>query len=137
MGKIREDFVKQSIIRWFINKGYKISKITNARFGVDIKAYNYSGDEYIIECKGETKGENSCLDFCTGIGQLILRMDKGLKPWKHYAVGLPDTKDFHRQINKYKKLPTNIKKFLKIRFLLVNKSGTIKECSWRNLKNNK
>jgi len=136
MEKIREEFVKKSIVKWLANNDYKISKITNKRFGVDIKAYNYNGEEYIIECKGEVKGEGSCLDFCTGLGQLVLRMDRGLKSWKYYAIGLPDTKDFHRQINKYKKLPTNIKKFLKIRFLLVNKNGLIKECSWRNLKNN-
>ncbi|MFZ5559494.1 MAG: hypothetical protein ACOZAL_01740 [Patescibacteria group bacterium] len=122
---IREEFVKQSIIKWLIDKNYKISKITNEKFGVDIKAYNYNGEEYIIECKGETKGENSYLDFCTGLGQLILRMDKGLKPWKHYALGLPNTGHFHRQIGKYKKLPVDIQKFFKIQFLLVNSEGSV------------
>ena len=118
MELIREKFVEDTIIKWLTEKDYKINKFTGKKFGVDIKAYNYNRIEYIVECKGETKGENSYLDFCTGLGQLILRMDKGLKTWKKYSLGLPDTRYFIRQINKYNKLPINIRKFHKITFLL-------------------
>ena len=132
---MNETFVQKSIIAWLKNKRYRITRDTYQLFGVDIKAYNYAGERYYIECKGETKGENSCLDFCTGLGQLFLRMNKKIEPRVHYGFGLPRTRHFERQYEKFLKLPLKLRKSLKIRFLFVDEKGKITEIkSWINFK---
>lgn len=128
-----EGFVQKSIIIWLKSKGYKITKDTYQLFGVDIKAYNYAGERFYIEVKGETKGENN-LDFCAGLGQLLIRMNKKIEPRVHYGFGLPKTRHFERQYEKFLKLPLKLRRSLKIRFLFVNSKGKVEEIrSWKNL----
>lgn len=129
---MNEAFVQKSVINWLKDKGYKIRRDTYQLFGVDIKAYNYAGERYYVECRGETKGGNSCLDFCAGLGQLILRMNKKIEPRIHYGFALPENRHFYRQYEKFLKLPLKLRRSLKIRFLFVNEKGEITEIkSWQ------
>jgi hypothetical protein len=57
--KMNEAFVKSSVINWLKRKVYTIAKSTFGKRGVNFRAYDYPGRQYIIECKGETKDENS------------------------------------------------------------------------------
>lgn len=131
---MNEAFVQKAIINWLKNKKYRIRRDTYQLFGVDIKAYNYAGEHYYVECRGQAKGESS-LDFCMGLGQLLLRMNKKIEPRVHYGFGLPKTKHFQRQYEKFLKLPLKLRRSLKIRFLFVSKKGRITEIkSWQNPK---
>lgn len=123
----REEFVKEKIVEWLRHKKFRIAKVTCHRKGIDISAYHYNGQGYYIECKGETKGENSSLDTNTAIGQIILRMNE-TRTWKKYFIGVPNTKHFKRQIDKYKMVSKSIRKALKITFLLVDSIGNIEIC---------
>lgn len=132
---IREILVQQSIAEWLKKKGYRINRITPtvsvARHGIDIKAYNKAGQHYFIECKGETKGENSHLSFIEALGQTLLMMSAGEHEWKKYAIGIPETREFRNQYAKFLKLPLNLRKQLKISFFFINSAGSvIKEKSW-------
>ncbi len=108
-------------------RGFKINQ-ANAKnlHGVDIKAHHENGQEYFIECKGETKGENSALDFATGLGQLLFRMAevKGPKSWQYFYLAIPKTKGFLRQYKKFSNV--NLKR-MKIRFFIVDEYGEVKE----------
>jgi len=114
-------FVVPKIIQWLESNGWKISPITYERNGVDIKA-SKNGDQYIIECKGETKAEG--IDFLTCVGQIISRM-KQTSDTNYYGLGLPNTqkyKDLAKQ-----QIPEQIRKKLKLRILFVNEDGQVQE----------
>ncbi len=126
-----EEFVQKAIIKWLKSKGYRLTKDTYKLFGIDIKAYNLMGKYYFVECRGEAEREDGYLNFCAGLGQLILRINKDIKRWRNYGFGLPDTKHFERQYKKFLSLPSKLRRTLRICFLFVNEKGEVKEVkSW-------
>ncbi|OGG57697.1 hypothetical protein A2765_06190 [Candidatus Kaiserbacteria bacterium RIFCSPHIGHO2_01_FULL_56_24] len=128
---MREKFVQDSIVKWLQGKQYVIHRVTDKVHGIDIKAYNNARHYYFIECKGETKGENSNLDFSTAMGQILLRMVAGKDSWKSYCIGIPDIREFTNQYAKFLKLPLQFRKQLKISFFFVDASGSVvKKDSW-------
>ena len=120
-----EFFVENSIRKYLTENRWRV--LPRAHHGADIKAYNKNGEYWIIECKGETKGENSNLDFCTSLGQILLRIDKDIRDWRHYGIAVPNTRHFKRQFNKFLKTPKQIRKALKIFFFFVDTEGNIEK----------
>lgn len=119
--KISEKFVAAKIINWLENKNWKISPITHKLYGVDIKA-NKNGDQYLIECKGETKSSN--VSFNEIFGQIISRMIHK-SDTNYYGIAFPDTKRYRDLIRN--KLPDPVRKKLKLRIIFVNETGIVRE----------
>ena len=121
--RISEPFVKENIIKWLRTRGWKISPITYSKFGVDIKA-SRNGDQYLIECKGETSSPN--IDFLTCVGQILSRMThQSQSTTNYYAIGLPNTERY-RELSK-KLIPKSIRKKLKLRIIFVDREGKVIE----------
>lgn len=121
---MKESQVEEAVVKWLNNKGYKVSKkyLNKNKKGVDIRACNEkSGDQFIIECKGDTKEPR--IDFQTAIGQIIMRMEPSFDS-NYYAIALPDNEKYRKLISE---IPDRMRKLLRIRFLLLDSLGKVEE----------
>ena len=110
-----EAFVQQSIERHFRELGFEIQEHPQ----IDLVCHHPGTDErWHVEAKGHTQA--SGLDFRTGIGQLIQRMDSREK---RYGLAIPDTPQFREQI---KQVRPWVRKSLNLHWLLVDKHGEVR-----------
>lgn len=119
---IKEDFVKLSVIEWLKKSGWKITKITYKKHGIDIKSNHNNGCQYMIECKGETKSPN--VSYNESYGQIISVMTHKSNT-NYYGLAFPYTKRYRSLFKK--NLPDHIRKKLKLRIIFVSKEGDIRE----------
>ena len=114
-----EGFVQVAIERYFDECGYIVQNLTNADLDT---VHPSSKDRWIIEAKGDTKS-NAGLDFKTGLGQLLTRMDD---PDSKYAIAVPYTQKFCQLCGK---VPKRVRELLNIYWLFVSESGEVYQCS--------
>jgi hypothetical protein len=110
----REAFVQQAIEKHFESIGYRLCEATQADL---ICAHPQTKERWIVEAKGETTAIG--LDFNTGLGQLLGRMDD---PSAKYAMALPKTKKFIAQCDK---ISTRVRDALNLHWILVDSRGAI------------
>lgn len=108
-----EGFIQATIERYFEERGYIAQSLTNADLDT---VHPSSKDHWIIEAKGDTKS-NAGLDFKTGLGQLLTRMDD---PDSKYAIAVPYTEKFCQLCSK---VPERVRESLNIYWLFVSESG--------------
>jgi len=109
-----EGFVQQAIEKHFLESGFRP---LNGRYADLICTHEKTREKWVVEAKGETTSIG--LDFRTGLGQLLQRMDD---PDVNYAIALPDIPQFNKQ---YKMLPTRVRQLLNLHILLVNVKGNV------------
>lgn len=129
---IKEDFVKNSIIKWLSRNGWGHFQYGNLHErGVDIKAkHNQYPIYYFIETKGQGKIRQADeVAFVYSLGQIITRM-KTNNTRNKYALGLPD---ISAKIA-LRRLPWQVAKKLLLHVLSIDQNGNVAEYSWKNLK---
>lgn len=124
-----ESFVVNSVVRYLQSEGFddiivevedediKQRNLSQFLYRVDILAFK-DDEEWRIECKGDAG--NPSTDFDTLLGDILRRMDDA-RP--HYAVAMPDIKGYE---TKSTKLPKLIRAKLKLRYIWVEKDGTVR-----------
>ena len=123
---LNEDFCQESIIKWLEKKGFIISdkykKKSKYKRGIDIIAQNKNGIQYNIEVKGISRALK--VDFECALGQIILQMsDRRTSAQNRFYLGFPE-KIYDKYINQISKI---VAKKLKLRLLIVDKKGMVKE----------
>ncbi len=109
-----EGFVQSRIERHFKKLRFACDSTQDA----DLVATNQStGECWIVEAKGETT--DTGLDFRTGIGQILQRMEN---PSWHYAIAVPDTPKFSRQMAN---MPVWVRQRLNLHFIVVGENGRV------------
>lgn len=109
-----EGFVQNTIESYFKKQGCSILEEGYA----DLVCICNRSDKWIIEAKGETAAVG--LDFRTGIGQLIQRMDeKGVI----YGIAVPETPQFIMQSSL---IPQWVRNALNIHLIFVNAEGKVR-----------
>jgi hypothetical protein len=73
---------------------------------------------WIVEAKGKTR--NTCLDFRTGLGQIIVAMTD---PNARYGLAVPWNQRF---VELCKNIPNHVRSVLRLHCLLVNEAGQIR-----------
>lgn len=116
-----EGFVQGALDKHFAALGFTVPGGSRA----DIDLLNpETGQHWVVEAKGDTKG-NAGLDFKTGLGQLLLRMNEH-EPETMYGVALPDTPRFVVLCSKISK---RVRLRLNLHCLLVDGDSTIRVIS--------
>ena len=120
---MKENEVKNCLKDWLEKEGYTIAKGTRREDlkYTDIRAHRKNGQQWRIEVKGDTK--NIRVDFLTGLGQIITRMENPPNEATRYALAVPDSKRWQKLISE---VPYWIKKKLKLRLIFVNENGKVK-----------
>lgn len=133
--KLSEEFVKRSVIQYLSKNGWGHFKYGGLRDqGVDIIArHNNYSRYFLIEAKGEGKrpqaDENA---FVYSLGQIITRMKSGGTTRNYYGLGLPEAS---AKIAK-RRIPWQVAKKLLLYIFEVNKTGNVKQYSWKDIKKN-
>lgn len=109
-----EGFVQLAIEKFFANEGFQVVELRHADFCCLNPA---TGQKWIVEAKGKTTAIG--LDFRTGIGQLIQRMEDETA---NYAIAVPSLPQFHTQI---KNIPYRVRMLLNLHILLVAQDGNV------------
>lgn len=112
----RERFVQDALERHFAARGFLI----DAAGTIDLKcSHPVTRERWQIEAKGAT---TQCgLDFRTGLGQLVQRMeDQDVI----HAIAMPDLKQFRTQAAT---VAPWVVKALNMRWLLVSEDGAVRE----------
>lgn len=110
-----EGFVQSAIETYFTSKKYVILEEDYS----DLVCINeQDNDKWVIEAKGKTSAIG--LDFRTGLGQLIQRMDQ---QETNYALAIPEIKQFIKQASI---IPKWVRKSLNIHLIFVDGKGNIK-----------
>lgn len=129
---IKEDFVKNSIIKWLSSNGWGHFQFGNLHEkGVDIKArHNQYPIYYFIETKGQGKIRQADeVAFVYSLGQIITRM-KTNNTRNKYALGLPD---ISAKIA-LRRLPWQVAKKLLLYVFSIDLNGNVVQNSWQDLK---
>lgn len=109
-----EGFVQNTIESYFDKKVFIKESISYIDYaGVHME----TREKWRVEAKGLTG--NVGLDFRTGLGQLILRMDD---PNANYGIAIPNIPSYLRQIEQIK--PWVREKF-QLHILLINENGVV------------
>ncbi|MHB9130423.1 MAG: hypothetical protein ACYDBB_04940 [Armatimonadota bacterium] len=109
-----EGFVQQAIERYFTSRGYLIE---NSGFADLCCRHPVTHERWVVEAKGETKEIG--LDFRTGLGQLIQRMDD---PVTHYAIATPDIPQYRKQCER---VQIWVRQALHLYWLFVTEEGDV------------
>lgn len=109
-----EGFVQKAIEEYFNYLGY--SRLEEGYPDL-ICLCEKSGTKWIIEAKGETTSIG--LDFRTGLGQLVQRMDEEA----NYAIAVPEIPQFVKQCSA---IPERIRTCLNIHIIFVDARGNIR-----------
>jgi hypothetical protein len=109
-----EGFVQRAIEEYFIKLGYNQIKHSYTDL-VCIKPN--TEDKWVIEAKGLT--EDVGLDFKTGLGQIVQRMDS---QDAKYAIAVPSIDKF---INQCRIIRPWVRKLLQLYWLFVDEDGQI------------
>lgn len=118
-----ENWVQEKIKNYLKSKGYRITQESKGhKHGVDIKCYHPKLRRYyFIEVKPEPRGRSEAAQrenyFLDALGKILLRMNQKNG---QYALGLPITYK-----TKLKKLPTEVKKMLRLDVFFVNTEGRV------------
>lgn len=114
-----EGFVQGALDKHFAALGFTVPGGSRA----DIDLLNpETGQHWVVEAKGDTKG-NAGLDFKTGLGQLLLRMNE---PETMYGVALPDTPRFVALCNR---ISERVRLRLNLHCLFVDGDSTVRVIS--------
>ena len=109
-----EGFVQNTIESYFDKKGFIKESISYTDYaGVHMETQ----ERWRVEAKGLTS--NVGLDFRTGLGQLIQRMDD---PNANYGIAIPDIPSYLRQVEQIK--PWVREKF-QLHILFINENGGV------------
>jgi len=85
-----EGFIQNTLESYFDKKGFIVESIPYTDYaGIHME----TGEKWRIEAKGFTS--NVGLDFRTGLGQLIQRMDD---PNANYGIAIPNIPSYIRQV---------------------------------------
>ena len=132
--EMSEEFVKNCIVIFLSNDGWKITKLRTLRQqGVDIKAQK--GNRYFfIEAKGQSEKQSSSeVAFVYSLGQIFTRMNVvDAKHAYNYGLALPYES---AQIAK-RRIPWKLAGKLSLYIFLVKKDGTVKKLSWQDMRVN-
>jgi hypothetical protein len=125
-GSLSEEHVKSCVKQWLTNCQYKIAsgKPRRSSLGkIDIRAHRQrDGRQWFIEAKGNTKSIRT--DFLTGLGQILVHLGENpTNPATNFGFAVPDTEQWDRLVQQ---VPSWLRKKLRIKFLLVSNSGTVK-----------
>lgn len=132
--KLSEEFVKNSIIKWFSRNGWG----TNLKFGslrergVDIRVRNNKyGRYFLVETKGEGKiPQGNEVAFVYSLGQIITRMSSGGTTRNYYGLGLPEVS---AKIA-IRRIPWQVAKKLLLYVFAVDAKRNVNKYSWLDLK---
>ncbi len=110
-----EGFVQKAIENFFSGQGYFIVEEGYADL---VCICDSNCRKWIIEAKGKTTAIG--LDFRTGIGQLVQRMnEQGI----NYAIAVPEIDQFIMQCSKISKW---VRELLNIHFILVDEQSNVR-----------
>ncbi len=109
-----EGFVQQALENYFIQQGFQVLSIDNADFAC---IHPQTKESWIIEAKGKTSEVG--LDFRTGVGQIIQKMDQ---EQCNYAIAVPHIPQFIRQCRLIK---TWVRKKIHLYFLLIQQDSSV------------
>ncbi len=109
-----EGFVQLAIEKFFAKEGYQVVEFRYADYCCLNPA---NGQKWIVEAKGKTTAIG--LDFRTGIGQIIQRMEDETA---NYAIAVPALTQFHNQM---KNIPHRVRVLLNLHYLLVSEDGSV------------
>lgn len=110
-----EGFVQLALERYFAERGFKQLPGGHADLVCEESA---SAERWLIEAKGLTSEVG--LDFRTGLGQLIQRMQQATT---RYGLGVPDLPQFRSQCAQ---VPQRVRELLGIHWLLVDHQGKVR-----------
>jgi hypothetical protein len=110
-----EGFVQQVIEKYFLDSKYRS---LDPGYTDLIVQHEETREKWVVEAKGETSSIG--LDFRTGLGQLIQRMEDSKV---NYAIAVPDIPQFNKQ---YKLVSKRIRQLLNLYILLVSNDGKVK-----------
>jgi hypothetical protein len=134
---LSEDFVKQRVVKWLTSNNWgHLDFKQRTEHGVDIKArHNDYNIYYFIEAKGDpdpkkVKHPGSVRDnnFLIALGQILTRMETNAA--YHYGIALPQS--YEKMV--YSRIPWQICKRLRLKFLLVAEGGKVDELTWKDIK---
>ena len=109
-----EGFIQNTLESYFDKKGFIVESIPYTDYaGIHME----TGEKWRIEAKGFTS--NVGLDFRTGLGQLIQRMDD---PNANYGIAIPNIPSYIRQVEQIR--PWVRKKF-ELHVLVVSEEGDV------------
>ena len=109
-----EGFVQKAIEAYFSTLGFDLESGSHA----DLVARNKNtGERWLVEAKGVTTSIG--LDFRTGLGQLIQRMED---PKTIHALAVPHVDRF---VSQCREVPLWIRQALRLHWLLVNSEGGV------------
>jgi len=112
-----EAFVERAVKKYFEEEGFRDCDDYVPHLA-DLDVHMKNGEqEWRIECKGKTAAIS--VDFNTGLGQLLKKMDDENSL---YALALPDIPSFREQTNK---VPKRVRKLLNISWIWVREDGGI------------
>jgi len=123
-----EEFVKNSLIKWFSENGWKLKHISGLKGkGVDIKAQK-GGRYFFVEVKGSRNYEN---DFVCGLGQIISRMKVVNARYAYnYGLALP-SKSAKIAV---RRLPWKVAQKLTLYIFSVDETGQVRRLSCQDMR---
>ena len=109
-----EGFVQKAIEGEFRSRGFK----ETPKGHIDLCCQHpQTSERWIIEAKGKTSEVG--LDFRTGIGQLVQRMDE---PSTRFGIAVPDIDQFRYQLRQVRGW---VREALGIHWILISKDGRV------------
>ena len=109
-----EGFVQMAIEKYFKDRGYRIIQEGYTDL---VCVYEETGRKWVVEAKGKTTSIG--LDFRTGLGQLVQRMNN---PEINYAIAVPKIDQF---INQCSQLSKWVRTSLNIHLLFIDDQGKV------------
>lgn len=136
MKSLSEREVRRAIIKYLQRKGWarNLREKETAEHGVDIQVrHNDYSRYFLIETKGEStakhKASGNEAAFVYSLGQIITRMNTGATRY-YYGIGLPESS---AKIA-LRRIPWQVAKKLLLYVFSVDKTGKVKQYSWKELK---
>lgn len=118
---LSEDSVKRAIDTYLRAEGWIPIVCWGRTRGIDIDARRGT-ERWIIEAKGRgTSPQHQGNNFLSALGELLQRMSD---PKARYSIAVPD---LPRYRGLWVRLPTRLKRQLRLSSLFVNESGTVEE----------
>ncbi len=117
---MNESFVVEALKAHFGRAGFEVWPKERAGY-VDLICEHLSdGLRWVIEAKGKTKNIGDIrTDFCTGLGQILTRMDNERAL---YALAVPDIPAF---INQCRNVPGRVRRALGLHWIVVDEYGVL------------
>lgn len=129
--KMSEEFVKNCIVIYLTNNGWKITKLLGLKKkGLDIKAQK--GNRYFfIEAKGQSeRPQASEVAFVYSLGQIVTRMKVvDAKHAYNYGLALP----YESAQIAQRRIPWKLAEKLSLYVFSVKQDGSVRKLSWKDM----